>query len=312
MKNILNLLLIGGIFLSGCGNGENSTPPEQNIAETEAMAQELQDAVEEAMENQEVYEGEMEVEPEKILIREESDLYGYYVGMFGAKEYDHTKNYTGANKINISIDAISGGKIQGHSVVAGNNRPFSGTIEEENGEFHVIASEPGDDKYDGTFTFTVEPDGDLRGTWEANDKNLPVTVREYDLEKTEYTYNPEAMTLESVGYTELYNTYNKALDMEEYLTEDVQRFNASTELLKKEDIENMYKGDLEVIRNSIYARHGYSFKNRKMRYVFNYVDWYIPLSTDIRSKLTDLEKKNIDLLKRYEQHAEKYYDSFGR
>ena len=32
------------------------------------------------------------------------------------------------NKIKISIDSIQKDKIRGHSVVAGNYRPFSGTI----------------------------------------------------------------------------------------------------------------------------------------------------------------------------------------
>jgi len=96
------------------------------------------------------------------------------------------------------------------------------------------------------------------------------------------------------------------------LTKDVMAFNASNTLLKKENVENMYKGDLQVMRNSIYARHGYSFKTRKMRYVFDQIDWYTPVSTDVRDDLTDLEKKNIALIKRYEGHAEAYYDSFGR
>ena len=75
----------------------------------------------------------------------------------------------------------------------------------------------------------------------------------------------------------------------------------------------MYQGDLEVMRNSIYARHGYSFRNRRMRFLFDQlVDWYMPVSVNITGELTDLEKKNIDLLKRYEAHAEKYYDVFGR
>jgi len=74
----------------------------------------------------------------------------------------------------------------------------------------------------------------------------------------------------------------------------------------------MHKGDLEVIRNGIYARHGYSFQNRRNRYMFEQVDWYIPVSIDIRTELTDIEKKNIELLKRYEAYAETYYDDFGR
>ncbi len=116
-----------------------------------------------------------------------------------------------------------------------------------------------------------------------------------------------------MSWSQLYEKHPKFEDREESLTEDVLSFNASNEELKKEDIENMYKGDLEVMRNAIYARHGYSFKNRKMRFIFDSsVDWYMPVSTDIRDDLTDLERKNIDLLKRYEEHAGRYYDVFGR
>jgi hypothetical protein len=67
------------------------------------------------------------------------------------------------------------------------------------------------------------------------------------------------------------------------------------------------------MRNAIYARHGYSFKNRQMRYFFdNFVDWYVPVSTNVQPQLTKLETANIALIKRYEKHAEKYYDSYGR
>ncbi len=43
-----------------------------------------------------------------------------------------------------------------------------------------------------------------------------------------------------------------------------------------------------------------------------YVDWYMPVATDVRDKLTDTEKQNIDLIKRFEEHADKYYDDYGR
>ena len=110
----------------------------------------------------------------------------------------------------------------------------------------------------------------------------------------EYVYS------ENVGWTDLYSKELILADHAEFLTEDVLKVNASLVKLKKEDIANMHKGDLEVIRNSIYARHGYSFKNRKMRYIFDdNVDWYIPLSTDIRDQLTEIEIANNDLLKRY-------------
>jgi hypothetical protein len=97
------------------------------------------------------------------------------------------------------------------------------------------------------------------------------------------------------------------------VTADVLMVNASTDELEEKDIENMYQGDLEVIRNTIYARHGYSFRNRRMRYLFdNFVKWYMPVSVDVRHKLTAIEKQNIELIKRYEKHADKYYDEFSR
>lgn len=246
-----------------------------------------------------------------------ADIFGFYVGDFDAEEYDNSKSWTSYNRINISIDKVEGGILEGHSVVAGNDRPFSGPYEMNDGLYTVEAAEPGDDKYDGVFTFTIDPAKQtVTGTWESNDKSLAVTKRKYELERAEFAYNAEN-DMPNVGWTELYDTHgglrSDEYPEEEYLTDDVTKFNASTTELKKEDIQNMYKGDLEVIRNSIYARHGYSFKNRRMRFVFDrYVDWYIPTNTDIRNELTEVEKKNIDLLKRYENHAENYYDYFGR
>jgi hypothetical protein len=74
----------------------------------------------------------------------------------------------------------------------------------------------------------------------------------------------------------------------------------------------MKKADLFVLRNAIYARHGYSFKNQQLRAYFDQQPWYIPISTDIKSELTPIEKQNIALLMRYENNAKEYYDAFGR
>jgi hypothetical protein len=38
----------------------------------------------------------------------------------------------------------------------------------------------------------------------------------------------------------------------------------------------------------------------------------MPVSVDVRHKLTAIEKQNIELIKRYEKHADKYYDEFSR
>lgn len=82
--------------------------------------------------------------------------------------------------------------------------------------------------------------------------------------------------------------------------------------MKKRDVENLKKGDLTIIRNTIYARHGYSFKNRPLRVFFDAQSWYVPVHSDIRANFSEIEKKNIQLLLSFEQNAAEYYDYFGR
>ncbi|MEM6800045.1 MAG: YARHG domain-containing protein [Bacteroidota bacterium] len=293
MKHItLSLLLI---FLLSCGEEKSTTqaPLEEKPA-AEAPV--------------EAPKAEAPIETEA-----DSDPLGLYVGAFEASKYNPEKKPSYSNRITISINRMEEGKVFGHSVVAGNIRPFEGKVETDaEGNLVVEAKEPGDDRYDGTFQFSIlKNNASVEGKWIANDKNLSVTERSYTLRKTLFDYDPDLELPGEVSYDGLYDTWEG--DEAEILTSAVTEFNASKTLLKKEDVENMYKADLEFVRNAIYARHGYSFKNRRVRYVFDsVVDWYVPVSTDIRDQLTDIEIQNIDLLKRYEEHASEYYDSFGR
>lgn len=96
------------------------------------------------------------------------------------------------------------------------------------------------------------------------------------------------------------------------VTNKVFDYNSSAQLLSKEFVENLTKADIYILRNSIFARHGYSFKDRKLRTYFDWQDWYIPVHANIKTDITDIEKANIALLLKYEEHAEEYYDEFGR
>ena len=242
----------------------------------------------------------------------EPALSGSYVGAFVAAKQDFRKNPMEMNKINLTIDSVEGSKVRGHSVVAGNNRPFSGTLTKKSDKYVIEAKEPGDDPYDGTFLFAVYPEtGRVNGTWTSFDKSLAVTKRKYELERRTFKYDPN-QSVEGMRMREIYDSYNPEMNKSESLTEDAWKYNASNTELTTAIVENMYKRDLEVIRNTIYARHGYSFQNRQMRYIFDHISWYMPVSTDVTGQLTDLEKKNIELLKRYENHATNYYDRFGR
>lgn len=296
MRHFLPLILL--IHLFSCGN----SPKMEQSSEAN-----------DTIDVNQIVELDTEVEPEQVVSQ---PLAGFYVGRFEAVEFREDRRPSYMNKINISIDEIRADSIFGHSVVAGNDRPFSGTYTLLEEHYDVEAREPGDDRYDGLFRFKIFPDENrVEGTWEAYNKNLAVYKRQYNLQKRSFEYDPNLELPEDIGWAELYDSKAGAeyADEGEFLTEDVLKLNPSKRLLKKEEVENLYKGDLEIIRHSIYARHGYSFKNRKARFIFDeYVDWYVPVSTDIRAQLTSIEKQNIDLLKRYEQHADRYYDVFGR
>jgi hypothetical protein len=102
-------------------------------------------------------------------------------------------------------------------------------------------------------------------------------------------------------------------EYEFYMTTDFSvDINPSTDTLAGSLVAEMSKADIYVLRNSIFARHGYSFKKKDLRAYFDRMSWYIPVHANIRSDITELEKQNIKLLLAYEEHAEEYYDEFGR
>ena len=199
------------------------------------------------------------------------EMLGTYVGAFGEK------------KITICLDRVIGKSVTGYSIVSGNERAFSGSWSKMDGDFAVIAKEPGDDKTDGVFRFTfIQKTKSLLGEWEANDKQIG--LRKFELPARKFKYDPKAGK-----YPE-----------------------SSIKPLKEEDVENMKPADLRIMRNEIYARHGYSFKIADMREHFDKLDWYMPMAVDITSKLTKVEKENAALIKRYEKYTNEHYDDFGR
>ena len=194
-----------------------------------------------------------------------------YVGSFGK------------HKITINLDRIIGNTVTGYSIVAGNERAFSGSWTRVEQGYSVIAKEPGDHKEDGVFTFVyLTKTKSLLGVWQANDKQIG--SKNFDLPQRKFKYNPKA------------GTYPQS----------------STRTLIEKDVENMKNEELRLMRNEIYARHGYSFKLADMREHFDKLDWYMPTAVDITNALTKLEKNNAELIKRYEKYSAEYYDGFGR
>ncbi len=201
-----------------------------------------------------------------------SAMKGTYVGDFGGK------------KITVCIDRIIGKTITGYSIVAGNERAFSGSFEAHEQGYAIVAAEPGDDPADGVFKMIyASKTDDLGGVWKANDAKK-IAERVFVLPRRVFKYSTKAG----------------------------QYPQSSTKDLKEADVENLRPADLRIMRNEIYARHGYGFKLADMRAHFEKQDWYMAVSQDITDNLTAREKKNETLIKRYEDYGAEYYDSFGR
>lgn len=65
------------------------------------------------------------------------------------------------------------------------------------------------------------------------------------------------------------------------------------ELFDSIELNKLDSKELAILRNSIYAKHGYIFSTKEYSEYFSQFLWYKPLSKDVRDKLNDIDKKNI-------------------
>lgn len=281
MKKII-YTLTASLLLFACGGGAEETTETTTNTDTDTTL-EAETPEEDLLAMNDVdprtYGGEKDAnqafidEIYPVADQAENNLLGSYVGEFGR------------NLINVTLFKAKDGKAEGYSVCAGNFRKIEGTFEQVgDDEYSFDMDEPGDDQYDGNFQFTLNAsDETLIGEWTPFKKegNSP---KSYKLEKRIYRYDP------GVG------TYPEA----------------SERLLTENDVMYRSEDELSEMRNEIYARHGYSFKNKDWRYYFEGMPWYMPMGIDIRDKLTDVEVENIELIYEYESYFEDYYDDYGR
>ncbi|AZA52806.1 YARHG domain-containing protein [Chryseobacterium sp. G0201] len=258
------------------------------------------------------------------------ELYGIYMGDFAGKEMitsEDGEEYEGDvyKKIALKINRITKDSVYGQSIVNGNQRPFRGIFNESSKSFTL--DEPGNDKTDGRFEVKLTGDS-LTGKWSVfNKKAVKSPLKTLKLTKKEFVYNPNFMldeesnlvdwenpkdfvekyTDEETGKTEKYTTQKNRV-----ASDAVFKLNASKQKLAEKDLKNLRKLDLEIIKNSVFARHGYAFKKQTYRNFFEQTDWYIPVSNNVDSDLSPMEKENVALLNRFIKYAEDKYDSFGR
>ncbi|EJL70852.1 YARHG domain-containing protein [Chryseobacterium populi] len=259
------------------------------------------------------------------------EYYGIYTGDFAGMEKtadDEDGSEYNSNvlkRISLKINRITKDSVYGQSIVNGNQRPFRGVFNGSSKSF--VLDEPGNDKTDGRFEVKLNNDS-LSGKWTAfNASAVKAPNKTVKLSKKEFVYNPNFMldqnsdlvdwsnpkdfiekyTDEETGKTESYTTSKNRV-----ASEAIFKLNASKQKLTEKDLKNLRKLDMEIIKNSVFARHGYSFKKETYRNFFEQTDWYIPVSNNVDQDLSPMEKENVALLNRFIKYAEDKYDSFGR
>ena len=70
-------------------------------------------------------------------------------------------------------------------------------------------------------------------------------------------------------------------------------------LLTASDIAGMSDDDIQLAINTIYARHGYQFKDSELLQYFKGFDWYQPSESDmekVKDSFSEIERKNMEFL----------------
>lgn len=66
------------------------------------------------------------------------------------------------------------------------------------------------------------------------------------------------------------------------------------------DLSGKTPGDLRLMRNAIFAKHGYKFKSEDLQQYFANFSWYSPRYADVSSMLSPIEKKNVATIQKFE------------
>jgi hypothetical protein len=74
----------------------------------------------------------------------------------------------------------------------------------------------------------------------------------------------------------------------------------STRLLSHDDVAGKSSWELKIMKNEIYARHGYIFKTPELKSYFESQHWYKPMYDDVTDLISNVERENAAFIKGYE------------
>jgi hypothetical protein len=122
--------------------------------------------------------------------------------------------------------------------------------------------------------------------------------KEINQEETETVIESETCASQQVKTSGPERTEQFRLDVSK---DNIHPYDVACERkLTEDDLAGMSKKELRLMRNWIFARHGYIFSTTEMRNYFEQQPWYQGRYSNVTSMLTDIEKYNINFIKEHE------------
>ncbi|WP_288401471.1 YARHG domain-containing protein [uncultured Acinetobacter sp.] len=180
--------------------------------------------------------------------------------------------YNDEQKISLFLQQ-KGNDVTGYSVLNGKQLNFKGKIKQTDSNYTLTLNEIGQGADVGRFVLNYKGNtSPIEAQWSS----------------TTQTVKPKFFSLNAQQC--------------KYAKEQGEFPDASLRLLKDADLQ-VPLGQLQYMRNEIYARHGYAFQNKKWAITFSQYDWYMPCYLNVDARLTQIEKENVKRIKMVEPYA---------
>ena len=118
------------------------------------------------------------------------------------------------------------------------------------------------------------------------------------------TSAPNEREVQTMDHTTVQKTDEEQIEIDKSQNDGDGYDNVLSERkLNDYDLEGKTKKELEIMRNSIFARHGYRFKRKDLLNYFSQFSWYYPSTSDMSvasSSMSEIEIYNVNFIKEHE------------
>lgn len=135
-------------------------------------------------------------------------------------------------------------------------------------------------------TEEIKPNSEEEENTETESDTTDETSEDQEIE-TEGTFSDKGST-EEIDYT------NEDIEKDSFL------FPSDSVLVTEGELEKLDDKTVELIKNEIYARHGYIFTNRALKKYFESFNWYEPNEEYSPNLLNQTEKANLKTIKKFQ------------